>query len=99
MAAAFGNRTAQICRDASRAGLPHSAGGGNALSRRRRNSPGRNACATFSFNFVEDAAKEALHAAAYERGMGILATKPLPETFFSLTEALFANNIGTSAVR
>ncbi len=30
----------------------------------------------FPFNFIEDAAKDELHAAAFERGMGILAMKP-----------------------
>ena len=30
----------------------------------------------FPFNFIEDAAKDELHAAARERGMGILAMKP-----------------------
>jgi len=30
----------------------------------------------FPFNFIEDAAKDELHVAARERGMGILAMKP-----------------------
>ncbi len=43
----------------------------------------------FPFNFIEDTAKDELHTAARERGMGILATKPFAGGMIDNTQISF----------
>lgn len=43
----------------------------------------------FPFNFIEDAAKDRLHAAARERGMGVLAMKPFAGGVIDAADVVF----------